>query len=462
MNILSNKRRVNFHTFSDDEEYRFKLPKRFKNKSFLRHTILNRNIEYHCNKFSRITPYAFQISHHLEESSSSSCRVYGRLLNRILRSLPKINGGSVMHLTRINIFPQGEFTYDFSNTLTKDERRLLDTGRFKKFRRERSFFDLVFLGTGHNGTVLKAIDIGKLMRLIEEMRASHKNIEYVTIKKLKKELKSAMRNSIVAEKRTVKRKFFYHNNFDDRSSVSNLSRDVHLALENSDYVIIPFARNEYGVEILELALTDVWHIFLNPSFKPNQEMSKILPKGRLEAAKKVIHFAAKGLEDIHKRGVIHHDIKPQNMVLTRDGVKYIDFEFSNTTSYLEGKRLSGAFVKADICKGTPSFLAPEVFDAKRDLAKKESLSYLDRDWFEKVDLYAFGISCCTIVLGDYIELKSRNLRARYCADVPSFQEKIKDTALSDRQKRILCSLIAEMPSLRPSIKDVLSAFPLVE
>ena len=64
---------------------------------------------------------------------------------------------------------------------------------------------------------------------------------------------------------------------------------------------------------------------------------------------KLFHAAAKGLQSMHEAGFVHADIKPNNIMVTREGmVKLIDF----------GQSCKNGTVKERI-QGTPDYIAPE-------------------------------------------------------------------------------------------------------
>jgi hypothetical protein len=119
--------------------------------------------------------------------------------------------------------------------------------------------------------------------------------------------------------------------------------------------------------------------------------------------------AALGLQHAFERGMVHRDIKPQNLMLTPQGViKILDFGLARLASERSRK---GGLTQVNTVMGTPEFMAPEqATDARRADTR--------------ADVYSLG---CTL----YCLLAGR---------VP-FQE---DTAL----KTILAHLDQEPPPLR--------------
>jgi DNA-binding response OmpR family regulator len=81
---------------------------------------------------------------------------------------------------------------------------------------------------------------------------------------------------------------------------------------------------------------------------------------------------ARSLEVAHKQGVIHRDIKPQNLLLDKDGnLKVLDFGVACLTER------SGNLTEAGLVVGTPAYMAPE--------------QLLDETAEERSDLYAVGV-----------------------------------------------------------------------
>ncbi|GAA2325806.1 protein kinase [Streptomyces kunmingensis] len=72
----------------------------------------------------------------------------------------------------------------------------------------------------------------------------------------------------------------------------------------------------------------------------------------IDLARAVLAALAEGLADIHVHGVLHRDIKPQNVILSATGPQLIDFGIARSEA-MANITLAGAAI------GTPGFIAPE-------------------------------------------------------------------------------------------------------
>lgn len=84
------------------------------------------------------------------------------------------------------------------------------------------------------------------------------------------------------------------------------------------------------------------------------------------------------LEYMHSKGIVYRDMKPENILLARDGyLKLADFGFV--------KKLGFGEKTYTIC-GTPEYIAPEIFD--------------NRGHGHAVDFYSLGILIYELLYGD--------------------------------------------------------------
>ncbi|MER8731244.1 serine/threonine protein kinase [Mesorhizobium sp. M1227] len=98
---------------------------------------------------------------------------------------------------------------------------------------------------------------------------------------------------------------------------------------------------------------------------------------------KILWQIACGLRDIHRAGIIHRDIKPNNIRLDGEGVvKILDFGLA---------RDAGFDAKTRSIIGTPIFMAPELWGT-------ETISFNS-----SIDVYAFGVTALALMNGTVLD-----------------------------------------------------------
>ncbi len=114
-----------------------------------------------------------------------------------------------------------------------------------------------------------------------------------------------------------------------------------------------------------------------------------LAKGALplDQALKFATQIADALDRAHRAGVTHRDVKPQNIMLTRDGVKVLDFGLAKSTAKPAPTEatLTAALTTEGTVMGTPQYMAPEQFEGKEADARS--------------DIWAFGAVLYEMVTG---------------------------------------------------------------
>jgi serine/threonine protein kinase len=133
--------------------------------------------------------------------------------------------------------------------------------------------------------------------------------------------------------------------------------------------ILAYADSAYIVKLL-FSFSSTRHFYMAMEFLPGGDCGTLVNTyGFVEevVARWLCAEALLGLEYLHEQGVIHRDVKPQNMLLTAEGhVKLADFGLSaaedpdDDDEGEESGRENSDEVKPKKAVGTPDYLAPEM------------------------------------------------------------------------------------------------------
>src|SRR5262245_38015553 len=166
----------------------------------------------------------------------------------------------------------------------------------------------------------------------------------------------------------------------DEEFVTRFRQEARLAASLSD-------RNV--VTVYDFAQTDDGRLFIAMEYVNGRTLSDVIKQdGALNLAR-VVRLAsriASGLRAAHRAGVVHRDIKPQNILVVgvpgEEEVKLTDFGIARMRDVGSGTRLT----RASVIMGTPESMSPEPIQ--------------DTGVSEKTDIYAFGIVLYEMVSGD--------------------------------------------------------------
>ena len=120
-------------------------------------------------------------------------------------------------------------------------------------------------------------------------------------------------------------------------------------------------RSPYVVDVYDVDRTPDGRPYIVGEFLEGKEFAEYLDKhGRMKAgqAVRLVRHVCKALIAAHQKGVIHRDMKPENVFLVGDSAlpvaKVIDFGISK-----HGDKPGTALTKTGMIMGTPSYMAPE-------------------------------------------------------------------------------------------------------
>ena len=122
--------------------------------------------------------------------------------------------------------------------------------------------------------------------------------------------------------------------------------------------------------------------FITMEFVPGEDLKKFIRKTGQLGAGRTVSIAkqiCEGLAEAHHLGVVHRDLKPQNIMVDEDGnARIMDFGIARS---LRGKGITGAGVMI----GTPEYMSPEQVEGK--------------DVDQRSDIYSLGVILFEMVTG---------------------------------------------------------------
>ncbi len=159
------------------------------------------------------------------------------------------------------------------------------------------------------------------------------------------------------------------------ASLDATQEQLRLSLAH-EFQILAGLRHPYIISVLDYGFDEERQPFLTMTYLPeSQTILDALQNKSLEDKIELIHQLLQALAYLHRRGVLHRDLKPDNVLVIDGVVRILDFGLSMSAT---GSSLSS---------GTPIYMAPELFEGARYTAA--------------ADLYAIGVLIYQLLTGKH-------------------------------------------------------------
>ncbi|MBF2707745.1 FHA domain-containing serine/threonine-protein kinase [Flavobacterium soyangense] len=194
----------------------------------------------------------------------------------------------------------------------------------------------------------------------------------------------------------------------NKSEQEDIIHEIEIVSKFENPNIVTYYHHFYEEDVLYL----VMEFCSGGTLRDKISNNKVTPAEAIEW----IQSLATCLRVIHKRGIVHHDIKPDNIVFTQNGtIKIADFGVANKNI------------------GTRSYMSPESFSWQNDTRQDP-----------RVDIYALGVTFMELLTGknpfNYLSVDDI-IEKHQSADFP-IQE------LPNWQQEIILKAINKTPELR--------------
>ena len=142
------------------------------------------------------------------------------------------------------------------------------------------------------------------------------------------------------------------------------------------------------VPLLSAGETEGLHYFTMPFVEGESLRVRLARRGELPVSEavRILREIASALAYAHDRGVVHRDIKPDNVLFSGDVAMVADFGVAKALVAAGGDVRTGTVTSLGVALGTPAYMAPEQASA-------------DPNTDYRADVYAFGVLAYEMLTG---------------------------------------------------------------
>ena len=211
--------------------------------------------------------------------------------------------------------------------------------------------------------------------------------------------------------------------------------------------------SDHAVKVLDFAITDDGMLYLVLELLDGRTVGAELADGGplpLRRALRIARQICAALAAAHKVGLVHRDLKPDNVMLIRRGgdpdhVKVLDFGLAKVMEHAGQRALSlAALTQGDLVFGTPDYMAPEQAMGQ-PLDGRADLYAVGATLFEMLTGRPPFVGATMAVLADHVRTPPPTLAAAAGQPFPAEVE------------ALVARCLAKAPAHRPATAEALAA-----
>ncbi len=217
-------------------------------------------------------------------------------------------------------------------------------------------------------------------------------------------------------------------------SVERFGREIQLAASLSQANIVPLlaAGDADGVPYFTMPYVQ------GESLRGRLATGAPLPTGECIG---IVRDVARALSYAHARGIVHRDIKPDNVLLSHGAAMVSDFGIAKAVSASRTIGDSATLTQAGTSLGTPAYMSPEQVAGDADVGPR-------------ADLYAWGCLAYEVLTGKppFVRETAQRVLAAHLSDAPAPMAPGRaDVPVA--LERLVLRCLAKEPSERPASAD---------
>ncbi|MBC7563131.1 MAG: protein kinase [Gemmatimonadaceae bacterium] len=217
-------------------------------------------------------------------------------------------------------------------------------------------------------------------------------------------------------------------------SFERFNREIQLAASLSQANIVP---------LLTAGTADGVPYFTMPFVAGESLRTRLatLPALTLAECVGVLRDVARALSYAHARGVVHRDIKPDNVLLSHGTAVVTDFGIAKALSASRTHGGGATLTQAGVAIGTPTYMAPEQIAG-------------DADVDARADLYAWGCMAYELLTGTppFVRDSAQRVLTAHLTETPRLVSEIRSDVPAPLA-RLIARCLEKEPDARPQRAD---------